>query len=291
MIITVTANPLLDHLVNADVLPGQVVRTPRFTRIAGGKGLNVARVLVRHGHPVRALGFAGGDAGRRLVELVQSDGVEPYFTTIADETRIGFLAVASAGGNTSLLETGPQVSQREQYDFIDTLREQVVHAALVLVGGAPPAGCEGLYAAICAVCAAEGVPCWMDGYGPAQSAAMACSTPPQLAKPNRQELSAGGDWNRVAELHISDGAGALQVRTGATSWQVQPPTVPEVNAVGSGDCYLAALAHARLAGWDLERQLAYAAAAGAANARVAEVACIGPDDIAPLVGSVRITAA
>jgi fructose-1-phosphate kinase PfkB-like protein len=60
------------------------------------------------------------------------------------------------------------------------------------------------------------------------------------------------------------------------------------NPVGSGDCYLAALAHARLTGMALTDQLRYAAAAGAANAARIDIARIAPADIRALVDDVQI---
>jgi fructose-1-phosphate kinase PfkB-like protein len=74
----------------------------------------------------------------------------------------------------------------------------------------------------------------------------------------------------------------------AGRYRVTPPAVPEVNPVGSGDCYLAALAHARLSGFTYTDQLRYAAAAGAANARQLAVATLGPADIEPLMAGVDV---
>jgi fructose-1-phosphate kinase PfkB-like protein len=65
----------------------------------------------------------------------------------------------------------------------------------------------------------------------------------------------------------------------------------EVNGIGSGDCWLAGYAHGRLSGWDIPRSLAWAAAAGAANAARAEVARIGPEDVKPLIERVQVVPA
>ena len=73
MILTVTMNPSIDtryeveHLVIDDV--NRV--TPQKT--AGGKGLNVSRVLVQLGDDVLATGLLGGHAGAYLGELMDAD--------------------------------------------------------------------------------------------------------------------------------------------------------------------------------------------------------------------------
>ena len=95
-------------------------------------------------------------------------------------------------------------------------------------------------------------------------------------------------WLPARELHLSDGANEIKVRHPEGRFRVIPPTVEARNPVGSGDCYLAALAHARLTGMPLEEQLRYAAAAGAANAARIDIARISPADIRALVDDVQI---
>jgi fructose-1-phosphate kinase PfkB-like protein len=113
--------------------------------------------------------------------------------------------------------------------------------------------------------------------------ALAGAHPPALAKPNRDEYGdEGRRWLSVPELHLTAGAGEVHVRHPGGRWRVAPPPVRELNPIGSGDCYLAALAHARLAKWPLADQLAFAAAAGAANAEQGGVARIGLREIEAL---------
>src|SRR5882724_11493393 len=96
-ILTITANTLLDHVAETPLKERAVNRVPRLETMAAGKGLNVARVLARHGHRAIAAGFAGGATGEQLRELVAADGVEPAFVATAARTRIGFIAVLPGG--------------------------------------------------------------------------------------------------------------------------------------------------------------------------------------------------
>src|SRR4051812_37548743 len=113
-ILTLTANTMIDHLARATVAHGTVARVDRFEQVAGGKGLNVGRLLARLGHRVIATCFAGGASGDLLKDLVAADGMEPSFVPTASRTRIGFLCVDPAGtGNASVLESGFPVSAAE----------------------------------------------------------------------------------------------------------------------------------------------------------------------------------
>ncbi len=292
-ILTVTANPLLDHLGEVTVIPGTVHRLRRLRPIAGGKGLNVARVLARHGHRVLAAGFLGGTTGEQVAGLVLADGVEPCFTPIAGVTRIGFLLTDPAGGSTSVMEEGPEVTSAEIGVLVAHLRARLTEVDLVIVsGGVPDATCYDLYRLILETCALAGVTCWVDGHGPAMDIALAGPHPPALVKPNRREY--GDDhrkWVSAQELHLTDGANEAHILTPVGRFRVIPPRVFELNPIGSGDCYIAALAHARLAGLPIVDQLRYAAAAGAVNAARHEVARIGPEDIRRVAELVQVISA
>ncbi len=153
----------------------------------------------------------------------------------------------------------------------------------------PSPACEGLFELLLGACHQAGVECWIDAYGPAMERALAGPHPPRLVKPNREEYGADSRrWVTAPELHLTDGANEIRVRHPEGRFRVTPPTVAGANAVGSGDCYLAGLAHARLSGWGLVEQLRYAAAAGAANARASALARIQPRDIQQLQDQVEV---
>ena len=292
VILTITANPLLDHLAETAVVPGAVQRVARFQTVAGGKGLNVARVLARHGHRVLAAGFAGGATGEQVARLVLADGIEPSFTPIAASTRVGFLLTHPSPGHppTSVMERGPEIQPDEVGALIAHVRARLAEVDLVVIsGGVPSASCDDLYRVLLDTCAVADVPCWVDGYGAAMERALAGANPPLLAKPNRQEHGEDSRrWVTARELHLSDGPHEIHVRTPEGRFRVRPPLISEANPVGSGDCYIAALAHARLSGWTMPDQLRYAAAAGAANAARPGVADLAPQDIQRLSELVEV---
>ncbi|MBA2479055.1 MAG: hypothetical protein H0V44_00195 [Planctomycetes bacterium] len=292
-ILTITANTLLDHVADVKLAPGTVNRVVRIASVAGGKGLNMGRVLARHGHRVIAAGFAGGASGAQLADLIAADDLEPELVPTAARTRIGFMAVdGERGGATSVLESGFTVTASEIGALVQRVRTLLPQVDLVLIGGSvPDPACRGLYRTLLDVCHHADKSCWVDAYGPAMDEALDGVHPPGLAKPNKAEYgerSAHIRWQTCPELHLTDGGKEIRVRHPKGRWRVTPPTIREVNPIGSGDCYLAALAHARLSGLPMIDQLRYAAGAGAANAIRADVAQISPSDIATYAERVQV---
>lgn len=288
-VVIITPNTMLDHVSAAAFTAGKVNRVDRFEHVAGGKGLNVGRVLARHGHTVIACGYAGGDTGEQLRTLVAADGQTAAFTPTQARTRIGFAVSNPDGVTSAAIESGFSVSAGEVSALVNDVADVITRCDLVIgCGSVPDLSCVSLWRQILVKCAHVQVPCWLDSYGPAMQEALSCGTPPALVKPNRQEYDADRSWVNSREIHLTDGGAGLKIRHPEGRWRVTPPTIVEKNPIGSGDSYLAGLAHARLAGMALLDQYRYATAAGAANAARADIAQIGPRDIAALVDRVVI---
>lgn len=290
-ILTLTPNTLLDHVATGSVQVGRTNRVPDLEPMAAGKGVNVARVLAAHGHRVLAGGFVGSDGnGKLFTELVEADGVEPVFTTIAARQRMGVL-VADGKATTAILPSGMPVRSSEIGALLRHVRGLLADVDLVILGGSVPCDtCTDLIRQVLDLCARAGVPCWVDSYGPAMDEALKGNHPPVLAKPNKQEYGNGKAWLACRELHLTDGGNPVKVRAPEGRFRVTAPHITEINAIGSGDSYLAGLAHARLSGWTLTQQLAYASAAGAANAARTDVAHMRPTEIKALMEQVVVEA-
>lgn len=290
-VLVINANPLLNLVHAGAYTPGAVNRVSAMGMVAEGKGVNVARVLARHGHRVALTGFAGGHSGAWLRALVRAEGVHDAFIETAAPLRVGFMASDPADDHpTTVFPGGFPVTPGECRDLLARVESLLGSVRLVIASGSvsdPIA--NGLYADLLALCARRGALCWLDAYGPAMSRALSGPVAPGLSKPNREELAQGGDWERAGELHITDGGGAIEIVShGAGRWRVWPPVIRQVNPVGSGDCYLAGLAHGWLSGFGWEDRLRYAAAAGAANALRPDVAMIAPEEVPPLLTGARL---
>ena len=106
MILTVTMNPAIDTAYQLDKLVIDDVNRVSPKKTAGGKGLNVSRVLCQLGDDVVATGLLGGHMGAYMGSLMDADGIKHDFTPIAGETRI-CLNILHEGNQTCLLYTSP----------------------------------------------------------------------------------------------------------------------------------------------------------------------------------------
>ncbi len=137
MILTVTMNPAIDTAYQLDKLIIDDVNRVSPKKTAGGKGLNVSRVLCQLGDDVVATGLLGGHMGAYMGSLMDADGINHEFTPIAGETRI-CLNILHEGNQTELLESGPEISAEELASFSAKFAELVAKADCVTISGSLP---------------------------------------------------------------------------------------------------------------------------------------------------------
>ncbi len=277
-VLAVSPNSLLNFTTGVPVAPGRATRCPPLTVSAEGKGVNVARVLADHGHAVTVCAFAGGPSGWWFGQLLATRGLDLRLVDTAARLRCGFLAGSGAGAPTELLENGSSVTPDEVRNLLAAVTETLAEVDLAVIAGSIPdaSSCADLLHDIAGLCARANVPCWIDSYGPAMDRVLVGGHPLALVKPNRDELASSDAWSAAQEIHCTDGDGPVMVDGARGRWRVIPPRIAQVNPVGSGDSYLAGLAHARLTDRPFPDQLRYAAAAGAANAAVLPAAEVDP---------------
>ena len=89
MIYTVTLNPSIDFIVRIDKVEiGEVNRMDSDDKFAGGKGINVSRILQRLGIDNTATGFIGGFTGRFVTDGLDAEGIKTKFVAVDQDTRI-----------------------------------------------------------------------------------------------------------------------------------------------------------------------------------------------------------
>lgn len=286
MILTVTMNPSIDTRYTIDHLVVDDVNRVVPAKTAGGKGLNVSRVLVQLGDEVVATGLLGGHSGAYLGDLMDADGIPHRFTPIAGESRT-CIALLHDGNQTELLESGPVVSAEELEAFVENFSDLVGQASCVTLSGSLPKGVPAdTYARLIAIAAAAGVPVLLDTSGAALDAALEAEVKPTLVKPNLTEINdllgtsftsddlldlqrtlavdlrfAGIDW-----VVVSMGAAGSVAFHGGRVLRARAPRIEAVNATGSGDSTIAGFAHAIAAGADDEEVLRCGNTCGTLNA-------------------------
>jgi len=123
-VLTVTLNAALDVTYNARrFVWGDQNRVEAVHRRAGGKGVNVARVLEQLGVGALVTGFAGGPTGEAIRRSLQAGGFQERLLEITAESRSTVVTVSEADGLvTTFDEPGPTVSSTEWERFLATRR-------------------------------------------------------------------------------------------------------------------------------------------------------------------------
>ena len=188
MILTVTMNPSIDTRYTIDHLVVDDVNRVVPQKTAGGKGLNVSRVLCQLGDDVIATGLLGGHMGAFLADRMDDDGIPHDFVSIEGESRI-CIAVIHDGAQTEFLESGPTVSADELVRFDAKFNELVGTASCVTISGSLPAGIDvDYYVKLVEAAHAAGVPVLVDTSGASLDAILNAPVKPTLIKPNLSEI-------------------------------------------------------------------------------------------------------
>lgn len=260
MILTVTPNPAEDltwHL--AELRPGETLRVPAGVSRAGGKGLNVARVLAAEGHEVLALTTAGGAAGARLADDLERSGIPHRLVPVRGETRRSLALVDESSGETTILnEHGAPLADAEADALLAEAARLGRRADVVVVSGSlPPGFGPDQLAGLVAELVAAGATVIVDTSGPGLVAAARAGA--TVLKPNRDELAevtghddpvAGGRALLDAGARlvlVSLGTEGLLVLSHADRTDGVRARLPHPlhgNATGAGDAAVAAIAAA-----------------------------------------------
>ena len=142
MIITVTLNPALDHILLLPELNlGKLTRAQSTIRMPGGKGVNVACSLATLGEEVVATGFLGGQSCPSFERALREIGVTTNFTYVDSEMRTDFFVIEEKKGRQSLVvEKGVSIELRYLNSFKANFDRLLNQAKLVEIGGSLPKG-------------------------------------------------------------------------------------------------------------------------------------------------------
>lgn len=287
MITVLLLAPALDvtYLVGSVELGG-IHRPESVLKLAGGKGLNVARALRRIGESeVRVITPLGGHTGDLVAELAGAEGLPIVAVAAHGETRTCVTVIdESDGAHTEFYEGSPALSDA-------ALREIASEATgpgwTVLSGSVPADTDVDLVTTVLRDRARAGSSLAVDTHGPVLDAIVS-ELRPHLVKVNRVEAvqvleSLGVDVS--ADAAAIDLARNIHARTGGTAivtdgvhgssavntegaWRVLPHPNIGRYSVGSGDTFFAGLLFALTQGAPLPEALARASATAVANSAV-----------------------
>ena len=284
MIITVTLNAAIDKSLSVPSFRlGQRHRTTERRALAGGKGVNVARMLKTLGQPVIATGFAGGPTGSQILAQLAEESILHDFVRIREESRTNTSVLdPTTGEQTEINEQGPSVAADELEQFREKLLYLARGAAIVVFAGSLPRGVEPeLYAQLLREVRKLDVMTVVDTDGdPLRHAVRA---EPDVVTPNVVEAEElvghefHDDGDRADAVHeiVSLGARSAIMTTSDGCWaqvlidsaphvyRVTVPRVESVATVGSGDAFLAGYIAQRYSGAAVPECLRFGVACGA----------------------------
>ena len=306
MILAVTLNPCVDRTVFVEKLElGKIVQGTRAHSIAGGKGLNVARLARRFGEQADSFTVLGGHPGRMIDELSRTqDDIELIAVWTEAPTR-DIVTIAEDGSwrQAAFKEPSPQITPTEKDDILvtfDSIAER--YDLIVLTGSSPCAETDDMYARMIAKAKALGKTTILDSSG--ASLAQGIEAAPFMVKPNLAETSAilgreitGDDdiWEAVAFYQskgidlvvLTDGEKGAYVCHRDRRWRAMPPKLNTVNPVASGDALVAGIAVGLARDLPIEETIRLGVACGAANAAMWEPAMCSPEAVERLMPQVQ----
>lgn len=260
MILTVTLNPSVDISYKLDQFKLDIVnRVSDVSKTAGGKGLNVTRVLHQLGEEVVATGFLGGSLGNFIRVKINDLGVNDHFVESAGDTR-NCIAVIHDGHQTEILEGGPEITMKEATIFLKQFTSSLQEVDVVTISGSLPKGLgPNFYSELLKIAARKNKPVLLDTSGESLRLSLLGKYKPFLIKPNLEELTDLFEWEINDEYQIVEalhdplfedvswvivtlGVDGALIKNDHEIFRARIPKVNAINPVGSGDSVIAGFA-------------------------------------------------
>lgn len=307
MVYTITLNPALDRtLWLKKIQPDESNRIEKEQRYAGGKGIDVSKVLTTLGMSNRTLGFVGGFAGEELEGRLLNEGISCDFIRISGETRTNIIVNdMSTGSQTVFSASGPEIKSYELMKMIHKVEKLEKPDIVTISGSLPPGVHPEIYRKIIEIAKNEGARNLLDTDGDALKVGIQGF--PDIIKPNVHELSrlVGVELKGIDEIISAardireQGIGIVLVSMGdrgilligdKEQYLASPPEVEVKNTIGAGDSAVAGFVYGLIKSKSLKEALIYAVAAGTATTLRPGTALCQKDDFLKLIPEITLKA-
>lgn len=287
MILTVTANPLLELVYTKDVFDhGSVNRAESFEWRAGGKGINISRQLSALHTPSVAFLPMGGETGKILRAVLEQEKLTIAPVSVKSPVRTASI-LQEKESITSAFSTNIPLSSADIGSCIDKLAKMIVNVEMVSFSGSVPSEeAAEIYIEGIRLAKKHDKICFLDTYGSHLPACLKAS--PTIVHVNRDEIlphyhSLNGNEEEVKQIlselyssgikqvYITNGAEPFYASNFNYHFKVTPPSVQTKDATGSGDAFLAGIIYGWYNDMVYQESLRLAAALGTVNAMSYEV--------------------
>ena len=283
MITTVTLNPAVDKTIEIDDFQiGKVNRISAMRLDAGGKGINVSKVIQSLGGTSTAVGIIAGTSGDFIKNYLDFIKIENNFTTIDGKTRTNIKIVDKVNHtNTDVNEIGPKVSKEDLNNVCENFCSNINQNSVVIFSGSIPKNADNnIYNVWIKKVNEKQAKCILDADGDLFKNGIKAG--PYLIKPNIHELEEffGQEIkNKIEAVKLSrqlfdynvkiivvslgeEGALFIKKDLAILACGVK---VEVKSTVGAGDSMVGALALAIDKGYDFEKAIKLSVACGTAS--------------------------
>ncbi|UCC95226.1 MAG: 1-phosphofructokinase family hexose kinase [Candidatus Omnitrophota bacterium] len=305
-ILTITLNPAIDKTVFVPHFKiGKDFREKKLYLSAGGKGINVSRVLKRLKETSIASGFLGGGDGTYMQKQLGKERIKHDFCEIKNNTRTS-LTILDPMQNTitRVLERGPQITKKELNNFRKKFSSLLRYCRYVIFSGRNiPGAPDSFYGELIALAKKKNIFTVLDTSG--RALALALKEKPFMIKPNLKEIEqiAGKRLSSFSQMKqavyrlkncgiqiiaLTLGSRGTIVFDGKEMIVAAPPKVERRSPVGCGDAFIGGFVAAHAHKENLKECVRIAVACGAANALSVNPGFINLKDIKTLYRQVTL---
>ena len=283
MIYTVTLNPSIDHVIEMNELQEGIVNKVNIENFyAGGKGINVSKILKEHGVENIALGFISGFTGEFIKNNLEQCGIKNDFINVLNGYSRINMKIKTNENETEINGLGPSISSSNIKDLFNQLEKLSSNDILVLAGSIPPSLSDNFYEEIMKQLSTKNVKIIVDARN--NLLLNVLKYRPFLIKPNHHEISEIFKkeiktidelifhGNKLKEMGAQNvlismgGDGAILITESNEIYRSNIPKGTLKNSVGSGDSMVGGFITGYLKTNDYKEALKLGAASGSATA-------------------------
>lgn len=296
MIATLTFNPSIDqNLIVHRLVKDDANRAEAIVRTAGGKGLNVSKVVRELGGRTHAYALVGGYIGEYWKALVSALDIPCSTIAAPGETRVNTILTDKYDGTqTRVSAPGPSVPARCMTHFMRCMLTVKPRPYLWALGGSLAQGMPvGTYRRFIEALQSRGTSCILDADGDALREGLKAK--PFMIKPNefetgrllRRRLSSLKDYSEAARFLVKKGVKVVVISLAARGaifatetelFHIPAIDVPIKSKVGAGDSLIGGVALGLMDGRGLRQAAALGiAASNSAVMREAPRLCLKSD--------------
>ena len=283
MIYTVTLNPSIDHVIEMNELQEGIVNKVNIENFyAGGKGINVSKILKEHGVENIALGFISGFTGEFIKNNLEQCGIKNDFINVLNGYSRINMKIKTNENETEINGLGPSISSSNIKDLFNQFEKLSSNDILVLAGSIPPSLPDNFYEEIMKQLSTKNVKIIVDARN--NLLLNVLKYRPFLIKPNHHEISEIFNkeiktidelifhGNKLKEMGAQNvlismgGDGAILITESNEIYRSNIPKGTLKNSVGSGDSMVGGFITGYLKTNDYKEALKLGAASGSATA-------------------------